>query len=98
MQSGRTLWQELVHQYYAGVDQVRSMRQEWDKIAPFIDAERFAQVKALLAIQERDAIIWRDSCVLYFQAFSGQPIPAEYERPGHDLNYYKMLSRSIYVP
>lgn len=98
MHSGRTLWQELVHQYYAGVEQVRSMRQEWDKIAPFIDAERFTQVKALLAIQERDAIIWRDSCVLYFQTFSGQPIPAAYERPAHDLNYYKMLSRRGYVP
>lgn len=98
MQSGRTLWQELVHQYYAGVDQVRSMRQEWDKVGPFIDAERFAQVKALLAIQERDAIIWRDSCVLYFQTFSGQAIPDGYERPEHDLNYYKMRSRSTYVP
>lgn len=98
MHSGRTLWQELVHQYYAGVEQVRSMRQEWDKIAPFIDAERFAQVKALLAIQERDAIIWRDSCVLYFQTFSGQPIPPGYERPEHNLDYYQMLARTRYVP
>lgn len=98
MQSGRTLWDELVHKYYQGVDQVRSMQREWDKLETLIDAERFAQVKALLKIQERDAIIWRDSCVLYFQTFSGKPIPAGYENPQHDLEYYQTLARTRYVP
>ncbi|WP_039918295.1 alpha-glucuronidase family glycosyl hydrolase [Cellvibrio mixtus] len=98
MQSGRTLWNELVHKYYDGVEQVRSMQREWEKLESFIDAERFAQVKALLKIQERDAVIWRDSCVLYFQTFSGKPIPAEYEQPKHDLEYYKTLARTRYVP
>lgn len=98
MQSGRTLWNELVHKYYEGVEQVRGMQREWDKLESFIDAERFAQVKALLKVQERDAIIWRDSCVLYFQTFSGKPIPAGYEKPKHDLEYYKTLARTRYVP
>ena len=36
--------------------------------------ERFEHVRALLAIQERDAVRWRDSCVLYFQSFQrGDP-------------------------
>lgn len=98
MQSGRTLWNELVHKYYDGVEQVRGMQREWEKLESFIDAERFAQVKALLKIQERDAVIWRDSCVLYFQTFSGKPIPAEYEQPKYDLEYYKTLARTRYVP
>ncbi len=98
MQSGRTLWNELVHKYYDGVAQVRGMQREWDKFESFVDAERFAQIKALLKIQERDAVIWRDSCVLYFQTFSGKPIPAEYEQPKHDLEYYKTLARTRYVP
>lgn len=98
MQSGRTLWNELVHKYYDGVAQVRGMQREWEKLESFIDAERFAQVKALLKIQERDAVIWRDSCVLYFQTFSGKPIPAEYEQPKHDLDYYQTLARIRYVP
>lgn len=98
MQSGRILWDELVHKYYEGVEQVRAMQHEWDKLEPFIDAERFAHVKALLKIQERDAVIWRDSCVLYFQTFSGKPIPAGYEQPKHDLEYYKTLARIRYVP
>jgi alpha-glucuronidase len=98
MKSGRTLWDELVHKYYEGVEEVRSMQREWDKLESFIDAERFAQIKALLKIQERDAIIWRDSCVLYFQTFSGKSIPAGYEKPKHDLEYYKTLARIRYVP
>lgn len=98
MKSGRTLWDELVHKYYDGVEQVRSMQRDWDTLEAYVDAERFAQVKALLIVQERDAVIWRDSCVLYFQTFSGKPIPAGYEKPKHDLDYYKTLARTRYVP
>ena len=98
MKSGRSLWDELVHKYYAGVEDVRTMQREWDKLAGYIDAERFEQVKKLLQVQERDAVIWRDSCVLYFQTFSGKPIPAGYEKPKHDLEYYQTLARTRYVP
>ncbi|HSC67388.1 MAG TPA: alpha-glucuronidase family glycosyl hydrolase [Cellvibrio sp.] len=98
MKSGRSLWEELVDKYYTGVEQVRSMQREWNQLKGFIDAERFAQVKALLQVQERDAVIWRDSCILYFQTFSGKPIPAKYEKPKHDLEYYKTLARTRYVP
>lgn len=98
MKSGRSLWDELVHKYYEGVEQVRSMQRDWDTLEAYVDAERFAQVKALLIVQERDAVIWRDSCVLYFQTFSGKPIPAGYEKPKQDLDYYKTLARTRYVP
>jgi alpha-glucuronidase len=74
------------------------MQSQWNKIEGQIDADRFAHVKALLAVQERDAVRWRDSCVLYFQSISGLPIPAGYEKPEHDLEYYKMLARITYVP
>lgn len=98
MDSGRTLWEELVHKYYTGVEQVRAMQKQWDAVEGFIDDQRFAQVKALLQIQERDAVRWRDSCVLYFQTFSRMPIPDGYEKPAHDLEHYKALERTHYVP
>jgi alpha-glucuronidase len=98
MKSGRTLWVELVDKYYAGVAEVRVMQAQWNGVEGQIDAERFAQVKALLAVQERDAVRWRDSCVLYFQSISKLPIPEGYEKPEHDLEYYKMLARTTYVP
>jgi alpha-glucuronidase len=96
MKSGRTLWNELVHKYYEGVDQVRWMRAAWDSVEGLIDQDRFEHVKALLAIQEDHAIWWRDSCVLYFQSFSGRPIPEGYEQPEHDLEYYQALQ--LYIP
>lgn len=98
MKSGRTLWAELVDKYYAGVTEVRNMQTQWNAIEGQMDAERFAQVKALLAVQEREAVRWRDSCVLYFQSISKLPIPDGYEKPEHDLEYYKMLARTNYVP
>lgn len=98
MNSGRTLWEELVHKYYKGVEQVRWMQEKWDSIEGLIDQQRFEHVKALLRIQEKDAIRWRNSCVLYFQSLSGKPIPDQYEQPAHDLEYYKELEETTYVP
>jgi alpha-glucuronidase len=76
MRSGRTLWDELALHYQRGVDWVRAARKEWDALAGTIDAERHAAVKRKLEIQERDAIVWRDACLLYFQTFSKRPLPA----------------------
>lgn len=98
MKSGKTLWEELVQKYYFGVEQVRLMQEEWDSIEPFIDEQRFQHVKSLLNIQEKDAIRWRNSCVLYFQSLSGLPLPDGLEKPEHDLEYYKSLEKTVYVP
>lgn len=97
MQSGRTLWNELCHKYNEGVDTIRSFIQQWEKLQPLIDAERFQHVQQLLKLQLSDAIWWRDACLLYFQTFARQPIPAAYEQPQHTLEYYKNI-RIVYVP
>ncbi|MBL7740802.1 MAG: alpha-glucuronidase [Chitinophagaceae bacterium] len=91
MQSGRTLWNELCYKYYTGVDSVRSFIRQWDKVEKNIDEERFVQVKQLLNIQLKEAIWWRNACLLYFQTFSRMPIPAGYEQPDRTLEYYKSL-------
>ncbi|MCW0484504.1 alpha-glucuronidase family glycosyl hydrolase [Gaoshiqia sediminis] len=98
MKSGHTLWEELVYKYYEGVEQVRQMQAEWDSLEGMIDRQRFQHVKALLEIQECDAVRWRNSCVLYFQTLSELPIPEGLEQPKHDLDYYKELERKVYVP
>ena len=48
----------------------------WNRLKKYIDDERFEQVKMLLAIQEKEAVWWRNACVFYFQTFSKMPIPA----------------------
>jgi alpha-glucuronidase len=92
LRSGRILWDELALHYQRGVDWVRATRKEWDALAGAIDAERHAEVAEKLAIQERDAIWWRDACLLYFQIFSKRPLPAGVEKPAKTLPEYEAKS------
>lgn len=92
MKSGRNLWEELCYRYYAGVDSVRAMQKEWNSLEKLVDKQRFNQVKMLLSIQEKEAVWWRNSCLLYFHAFSKMPLPEGYEKPDHTLEYYKNLN------
>jgi alpha-glucuronidase len=94
MRSGHTLWDELCLTYQSGVDQVRAMRRSWDSLQGRIDPERFTRVRRLLALQEAAACDWRDGCLLYFQQFSGRPIPPGVEAASHPLAYYEAASRS----
>lgn len=91
MKSGKTLWYELCYTYDKGVQSVREYQKIWDKAEPFIDAQRFAEVQSKLRIQARDAVWWKDACLLYFQTFSKQPIPYDIERPVHDLDSLKAI-------
>lgn len=97
MRSGRNLWEELCYRYNEGVDTVRGMQQKWHTLKQVIDEERYQQVSMLLAIQEKEAVWWRNACLLYFQTFSHLPVPAVYEQPDHTLDYYKQL-RFPYAP
>lgn len=89
LDSGRTLWEGLVHHYYSGVDSVRRMQDTWESVEGYIDEQRYTHVARLLEIQEKEAAFWRDACVLYFQQFSGRPIPETYPKPDHPLEYYQ---------
>ena len=91
LRTGRTLWHELVHRYDAGVDTVRSMQRTWDALQGGVDDERFREVQAFLAIQEKEARWWRDATLQYFQTFSRRPIPAGYEQPARPLDFYRRL-------
>lgn len=95
MKSGRTLWGELCHAYDRGVRQVRGFQEVWDSVEPFVDVRRFREVQSKLKIQMRDAVWWKDACLLYFQTFSGMPIPAGIERPVHELEDMKRFRLEI---
>lgn len=91
MKSGRTLWDELCHRYDSGVQQVREFQKTWDRVESLIDAERFRDVQSRLKTQLRDAVWWKDACLLYFQEFSKLPIPYGIERPVHELEELKKI-------
>lgn len=95
MKSGRTLWDELCHRYESGVQQVREFQKTWDRVESLIDAERFRDVQSRLKTQLRDAVWWKDACLLYFQEFSKLPIPYGIERPIHELDELKKVALPI---
>jgi alpha-glucuronidase len=92
MTSGATLWDELVMHYTRGVEYVGQMRKTWSGLAPYVDAERFSQTAAFLAIQEKEAEWWRDATLAYFQSLSGRPFPPGYAPPAQSLQEYESLS------
>lgn len=92
LKSGETLWNGLISHYYSGVERVRKMQASWESLKGKVDEERFEHVKDYLKIQEKEAVWWRNSCILYFQQFSKLPLPAGYEQPDMPLEYYKKLT------
>ena len=95
MPDGSTLWESLCRHYDQGVQQVRAFQKIWDQSEPYIDRERFLQVQTLLKTQMRDAIWWKDGCLLYFQQYADMPFPADMERPIHTLDELKRVKLSI---
>ena len=95
MKSGHSLWAEMCFTYDKGVNNVRNYQRIWDKTEPFIDEQRFKDVQSKLKIQARDAIWWKDACLLYFQTFAKQPIPYEIERPIYELDSLKTIKLNL---
>lgn len=89
--SGRTLWEELVHRYYRGSEAASDMSRHWATLENKIDSHQFNQVKMALNIQAQEARWWRNACVLYFQQFSGRPLPDGLAKPEGTLQEYQSL-------
>jgi len=97
LKNGESLWNGIALKYQEGVDEVGTLIKTWGKMKPYVDAARFNEVSMLLDIQLKEAKWWRDACLLYFQQFSQQPLPAGVEKPAETLDYFKSL-RFPYAP
>ena len=95
MKDGKTMWEELCYKYDSGVRRVRDYQNIWNKMQAYVDNERFTDVQAKLKIQAEDAVWWKDACLLYFQTFSKQPIPADLEKPVHNLEDLKKIKLNM---
>ena len=69
LSTGRTVWEELQCRYNRGVAEVDDFVAVWQQAKPYIDEQRWQEVAALLAFQQRDARLWRDVCLTYFASF-----------------------------
>lgn len=95
MKDGKSLWDELCYTYDSGVKKVRDYQKTWDRMEPYIDKQRFTDVQSKLKIQSKDAVWWKDACLLYFQTFSKKPIPYDIERPVHELEDLKKIKLNM---
>lgn len=95
LKSGRTMWEELCYKYDHGVQQVKGFQKVWDRVGKYIDTQRYNETRTHLMIQVRDAIWWKDACLLYFQQFSGKPIPYDIDRPIHCLDELEKIHLPI---
>lgn len=86
MKSGHILWDEICYHYATGLNQVDGFQKTWDKVEKYIDKDLFIRVQSKLRNQRRNAQVWNDACLLYFQQFSKLPIPYELNRPQNDLD------------
>jgi alpha-glucuronidase len=91
LSTGRTLWNELCIRYYTGADSVLWMQKQWAQVQPQVDPAIYTDVAARLQTQRKEALWWRDACVLYFQTLSRQPIPAPLVPPTRTLAEIKNL-------
>lgn len=89
MADGQTLWEEMVRRYDRGVATVTDTRRQWATLKPHVDGERWSKTDAFLAIQEREALWWRDASLAYWMSINGLPLPKGSAPPQHDLDYYK---------
>lgn len=74
MKSGRTLWEELCFKYNQGVKEVEKMITRWESIKSRIDPEIYSHIHSKLLQQKENAVLWRDTCLSYFQKFSRKGI------------------------
>ncbi|MDX8339597.1 alpha-glucuronidase family glycosyl hydrolase [Draconibacterium sp. IB214405] len=91
MSNGRELWDELCYKYSEGVTQAKRFRETWNSMEKFVDERQFKETSDKLDTQVKEAIWWRDACLLYFQTFSKREIPAELDEPVHQLDELKKL-------
>lgn len=91
VKSGRSVWEELVHRYSQGVDEVGAMRDTWKTVEMRIDAQRFKEVGDFLQIQHYEARWWRDACLAYFGSQSKLKIPDGYAQPNKSLAEYQAM-------
>ncbi|MBO7487002.1 MAG: alpha-glucuronidase [Bacteroidales bacterium] len=91
MKDGKTLWDELCYTYQKGIEDAAEYIKIWEKAEPYVDNQRYQEVRTKLIRQAKDAMWWRDAVMLYFQTFSNMPIPDDCYPPQHDLEELKQV-------
>jgi alpha-glucuronidase len=90
--TGETLWDGLVGRYDRGIGEVEGMQKTWATLKPYVDAERFSETTAMLALERREAQWWRNASIAFYQGFSHRPTPAGHPEPAHPASFYEGIT------
>ena len=86
MRNGLSLWDNLCYTYDRGVRQADAFLTTWQSLRPFftdstvnshLSPVNYENQLWRFERQAKDAIWWRDACLLYFQTFSHRPLPPD---------------------
>lgn len=83
--SQQNLWERLCMHYDRGVAEAQSFVDTWHAMRPYVDNLRWERQAVRFERQARDAVWWRDACLLYFQSFHGLPLPDGAPAPQYSL-------------
>ena len=68
LNNGMTLWENICHRYDEGVRMTHLYRTAWRGLQYAVDKQRWQEVDDRLAEQTRNAELWRDTCIRYFNS------------------------------
>ncbi len=94
MRNGQTLWQNLCAHYQRGVDKVKAFSNDWQQLAAYLPRAQYDEGQRMLFTQYKDALWWRDACLLFFQQYSRLPLP-DGMRPLHTLDELRTVQLPI---
>jgi alpha-glucuronidase len=57
----------------------------------YVDPERYDLVLGRLKLQAREAVWWKDACILFYQSVNNLPLPKGITPPIYDLNKLKRI-------
>ena len=89
------LWQHLGRHYQRGVDQTVHMQELWQQLEGKLPQDLWNDIRLRLDCQHKDAIWWRDACLLYFQSINQLPWPQTAAEPQHKLEDLKKVRLGI---
>lgn len=73
LRAGKTILQHIYDTHFEGVEEVRRMQAEWQKLKGEVDDGVFEEVCARFALQVQNAEEWRDVVNTYFYRKTGVP-------------------------
>ncbi len=89
---GVTFWEYLCSRFEEGARTAATYPEIWKKMQKYVDKERYELVLGRLQLQAREAVWWKDACILFYQSCNGLPIPNGITKPIYDLNKLKRVS------